>query len=148
MFKVSSVSDVTISLLTLCGLLDGRSSLGQCKDFAISRWTSRARLDPGESLPALRPLLVTRHQVQAYSILRAVNRRLLWQPWTTSGLNIKPNWLGLVHIVYLHLHVNAHAVYLHVNVHVLNLHVNVRCIHVHWTPGRKMTFKAMFFNIL
>ena len=34
-FKISYVSDVTISLLTLCGLFDDRSSLEQCKDFNI-----------------------------------------------------------------------------------------------------------------
>ena len=45
-FKISYVSDVTISLLTLCGLFDDRSSLEQCKDFNIWRWASLARINP------------------------------------------------------------------------------------------------------
>ena len=52
MFKVSSVSDVTLSLLSMCGLFDDRSSLEQCKDFSISRRGSEGRDDPGKSHPS------------------------------------------------------------------------------------------------
>ena len=45
-FKISYVSDVTLSPLTLCGLFDDRSSLEQCKDFNIRRWASLARINP------------------------------------------------------------------------------------------------------